>query len=210
MIIIKLDDIDKSFNGINLFKNVNVQFEKGKIYGINGPNGSGKSVLFKLICGFLKPDNGKVIIADEYLDKKNDFPKNFGLLIDRPGYISNKTGFENLKRLAEIKNTHSDESIKNTMNKLGLDWETKQQVKYYSVGMKQKLSIAQAIMEDQEVLMLDEPFNGLDKESVLIVRNLLAELNSQGRTILLTSHNQEDIDILCDEVFEINNLTLNK
>ncbi|WP_445613683.1 ABC transporter ATP-binding protein [Geobacillus sp. YF-1] len=207
---IQLNQVSKSFKGETILENVNFSVERGKIYGIIGPNGSGKSVFFKLICGFLLPDQGSVIVDGEVLGTNKRFPSNFGIIIDRPGYIAGKTGFENLKALALIRNQIDDDKIKQTMRMVGLNPESPQKVKHYSLGMKQKLAIAQAIMEDQQTLILDEPFNALDADSVETIRNLLRKFREEGRTILLTSHNQEDIDVLCDEVYRINRFTLEK
>lgn len=196
MSLIELRNVSKSFKGLSLFENLSVSFEKGKIYGIVGHNGSGKSVLFKMMCGFVFPDQGSVIVNGEELGKNKRFPENFGIIIDKPGYLGDKTGFENLRYLADIQNKISDEKIKEILEKVGLSHTIMQKVKNYSLGMKQKLAIAQAIMEDQEILLLDEPFNGLDVDSVENIRDLLKSLNNQGKTIFLTSHNNEDIDIL--------------
>ncbi|KXH84143.1 multidrug ABC transporter ATP-binding protein [Sporosarcina sp. HYO08] len=201
-----MENVGKAFNKSVLFKNVNISFDRGRIYGVVGSNGSGKSVLFKIICGFIQPDTGRVNIHSDFKQPKENFPKSCGIIIDRPAYIANKTGFENLKRLAMIQNKISDEDIKETMNKVGLDWGLKQKVKHYSLGMKQKLSIAQAIMENQQLLILDEPFNGLDKKSVAAMRQLFTDLNKkEGKTIIFTSHNQEDILKLSDIIYEIDN-----
>ncbi|QBK24502.1 ABC transporter ATP-binding protein [Ureibacillus thermophilus] len=208
MSLIELRNVSKSFKGLSLFENLSVSFEKGKIYGIVGHNGSGKSVLFKMMCGFIFPDQGSVIVNGEELGKNKRFPKNFGIIIDKPGYLGDKTGFENLRYLADIQNKISDEKIKEILEKVGLSHTIMQKVKNYSLGMKQKLAIAQAIMEDQEILLLDEPFNGLDVDSVENIRDLLKSLNKQGKTIFLTSHNNEDIDILCDHVFRVRNYSL--
>lgn len=208
MSLIELRNVSKSFKGLSLFENLSVSFEKGKIYGIVGHNGSGKSVLFKMMCGFIFPDQGSVIVNGEELGKNKRFPKNFGIIIDKPGYLGDKTGFENLRYLADIQNKISDEKIKEILEKVGLGHTIMQKVKNYSLGMKQKLAIAQAIMEDQEILLLDEPFNGLDVDSVENIRDLLKSLNKQGKTIFLTSHNNEDIDILCDHVFRVRNYSL--
>lgn len=205
MTLIELRNISKSFKGNTLIKNVNIKFHKGKIYGITGSNGSGKSVLFKMICGFIPPDEGDIIIHPDYLDSKTKFPKNFGIIIDRPGYIATKSGFDNLKELAIIQNLISDVEIKSAMKMVGLEPDNKQKVKNYSLGMKQKLSLAQAIMENQEILILDEPFNALDSTSVENIRQLLLSYREQGKTIFITSHNQEDIDLLCDYVLTIDN-----
>lgn len=208
MCLIELRNVSKSFKGLSLFENLSVSFEKGKIYGIVGHNGSGKSVLFKMMCGFVFPDKGSVIVNGEELGKNKRFPNNFGIIIDKPGFLGDKTGFENLRYLADIQNKISDEKIKVVLEKVGLSHTIMQKVKNYSLGMKQKLAIAQAIMEDQDVLLLDEPLNGLDVDSVENIRDLLKNLNKQGKTIFLTSHNNEDIDILCDHVFRVRNYSL--
>ncbi|NMB07489.1 ABC transporter ATP-binding protein [Acetivibrio saccincola] len=208
MSLIELRNVSKSFKGLSLFENLSVSFEKGKIYGIVGHNGSGKSVLFKMMCGFIFPDQGSVIVNGEELGKNKRFPENFGIIIDKPGYLGDKTGFENLRYLADIQNKISDEKIKEILERVGLSHTIMQKVKNYSLGMKQKLAIAQAIMEDQDILLLDEPFNGLDVDSVENIRDLLKSLNNQGKTIFLTSHNNEDIDILCDHVFRVRNYSL--
>ncbi|PAF36234.1 multidrug ABC transporter ATP-binding protein [Terribacillus saccharophilus] len=203
MTIISIKDVSKSFKGNVLFENINLDIRKGQIYGFVGPNGSGKSVLFKMICGFIFPDSGEISIDGLEIGKDKRFPENFGVIIDRPGYIASKTGFENLKELAMIRGNISDKEVVETMEMVGLDAQSSQKTKNYSLGMKQKLAICQAIMEKQEVLVLDEPFNALDVDSVKKVRDLLLRFKEEGRTILLTSHNQDDIKI-CDEVYRIN------
>lgn len=208
MTLIEMKDVSKSYKRLVLFENTDLSIEKGKIYGLIGPNGSGKSVLFKMMCGFVFPDHGTVTVRGIQLGKQNRFPDNFGVIIDRPGYLGNKTGFENLKYLAMIQNQITDKQIKDTMTAVGLQSSARQKVKNYSLGMKQKLALAQAIMEDQEVLLLDEPFNALDIDSVEKIRDLLFSLKVQGKTIVMTSHNQEDIDILCDHVFRVRNYGL--
>ncbi|MFC9601659.1 ABC transporter ATP-binding protein [Peribacillus butanolivorans] len=207
MSIISIENVNKSFKKTVLFKNINLEIEKGKIYGIVGPNGSGKSVLFKMMCGFVFPDKGQVFIEGLEIGKNNRFPENFGIIIDRPGYIANKSGFQNLKELSLIRNKINDEKIIETMEVVGLEPKSDQKTKNYSLGMKQKLAICQAIMEDQQVLILDEPFNALDIASVKRIRNLLLKFKEEGRTILITSHNQEDINI-CDHVYQINQCIL--
>lgn len=208
MTVISLENVSKSFKRNILFDNIDLNVEKGKIYGIVGPNGIGKSVLFKMICGFVFPDKGIITVDGLELGKSKRFPQNLGVIIDRPGYIANKTGFQNLKELALIRGKIDDEKISETMKMVGLNPENVEKVKDYSLGMKQKLAIAQAIMEDQQVLILDEPLNALDAESVKKIRMLLLTFKNEGRTILLTSHNQEDIDVLCDSVYRINNYQL--
>ncbi|MBA9087300.1 ABC-2 type transport system ATP-binding protein [Fontibacillus solani] len=208
MKLIEIVNLSKAFKGNVLLNQANATFEKGKIYGVTGPNGSGKSVLFKLICGFIKPDEGEIYIHPDYRSKNADFPRDFGIIIDRPGYLAGQTGIDNLRKLAEIQRKISDEDIKSTMRLVGLDPNARQKMKSYSLGMKQKVALAQAIMENQDVLLLDEPFNALDSDSVKSIRELLLKYKQGGKTIILTSHNQEDIDLLCDQVFEIRNQKL--
>ncbi|MBA9087881.1 ABC-2 type transport system ATP-binding protein [Fontibacillus solani] len=208
MNIIEVLNVSKSFKGNLLLDQVNATFEKGKIYGITGPNGSGKSVLFKLICGFINPDQGEIRIHPDYCGKTKDFPNNFGIIIDRPGYLAGHTGFENLRRWADIRRSINNDRIRETMILLGLDPEARQKMKSYSLGMKQKIALAQAIMEHQEVLILDEPFNALDTDSVDSVRQLLLNYKREGKTIILTSHNREDIDLLCDRIYQFRNRKL--
>lgn len=210
MKLIEIINVSKSFKGIKLLDKVSATFESGKIYGITGPNGSGKSVLFKLICGFIIPDEGIVRINSQYFSKNADFPSKFGIIIDRPGYLAGHTGFENLRRWADIQRKIGEKEIRDTMLLLGLDPSARQKMKSYSLGMKQKIALAQAIMENQEVLILDEPFNALDIDSVNNIRELLLRYKQDGKTIILTSHNQEDIDLLCDEVFAIKDHKLEK
>lgn len=208
MPIIRLENVQKKYKNQMLFRDVNLSFEKSRIYGVVGPNGSGKSVLFKLICGFLEPDQGEVWIDKKYRPANTRFPINTGIIINTPGYLSNKTGFENLKELAVINSITSDEKIRQTMITLGLQPDLSEKMKNYSLGMKQKIGIAQAIMEDQEILLLDEPFNGLDAAAVTKVRTLLLEYKKEGKLIVLTSHNPQDIDILCDYICELENETI--
>lgn len=205
---IQLINVNKKFKGHILFENVNLNIEKGKIYGIVGANGSGKSVLFKMICGFIFPDSGSILVNDKEVGRDIRFPEDFGIIIDRPGYIANKTGFINLKELALIKGQINDSKIIETLELVGLKDHAHQLVKNYSLGMKQKLAIAQAIMEDQRILILDEAFNALDHDSVENLRKLLLSYKAEGKTIIITSHNQEDINALCDFVYRINNSKL--
>lgn len=208
MAFIEMKNVSKSFKGMILFEDINLSIDKGEIYGIIGHNGSGKSVLFKILCGFSAPNKGEIRIDGKILGRDITFPDNFGVIIDRPGYISNKTGLENLRSLALIQNKISENDIISTMSLVGLQPNAEQKVKDYSLGMKQKLAIAQAIMENQQVLVLDEPFNALDSDSVQHIRELLLQFKKEGRTIILTSHNQDDINLLCDKVYRINNYNL--
>lgn len=204
MEMIKLEQVTKGYQGNPLFADVDLTIQKGDIVGITGPNGSGKSVLFKMICGFIHPDAGTITVRNEQLGPTRRFPENVGVIIDRPGYIAHKSGFENLKQLAAIRKVITDADIEQAMRTVGLQPGNRQKVKQYSLGMKQKLAIAQAIMEQQDILILDEAFNALDHDSVLRLRELLLSFKKERKTIILTSHNQQDIDALCDSVYRIN------
>lgn len=201
--IIKVKNISKSFKKINIFDNINLNINKNEIIGIIGSNGSGKSVLFKLICGLEKPDHGEISVRNKLIGKDIDFPESLGVVINTPGYIDIYSGFDNLKFLAGIRNIITDNKIKDTLTLVGLDYNAKTSVKNYSLGMKQKLGIAQAIMEDQEIIILDEPFNALDFKTKRDIKEILKVLKSNGKTILLTSHNHEDIEELCDVIYII-------
>ncbi|WP_042274411.1 ABC transporter ATP-binding protein [[Clostridium] dakarense] len=202
-VAIKLEDVTKSYNGTNILNNISIEINKGETVGIIGANGSGKSVLFKVICGFVSPDSGATFIRGSKLGEKIDFPEDVGVFINEPGYISIFNGFQNLKFLADINNKIDDKKIKHTMEKVGLNPNNKAKVQDYSLGMKQKLGIAQAIMEDQDILVLDEPFNALDYKTYEDIKNIIKYLKDEGRTILLTSHNFEDIQQLCDRIYII-------
>lgn len=203
--IIEVNNVTKSFSGQPVLHHIHLRIEKGKTVGIVGGNGSGKSVLFKVICGFIRPDEGSVTIRGEKLGKKMDFPENVGVFIDTPGYIELYSGFKNLKLLAAINNKISDSQIKQTMSLVGLNPDNKTRVKDYSLGMKQKLGIAQAIMENQDILILDEPFNALDYKTYNDTKEMIKSLQVIDRTIILTSHHFEDIEELCDEIYFISN-----
>lgn len=199
--IIKVNKVSKSFNGVNILDDISLNIKKGSTIGIIGENGSGKSVIFKLICGFIKPDCGEIYIRGEKIGKNFDFPDNVGAVINNPGYIDMYTGFDNLKFLAGIKNNINDNKIRSTLELVGLDPTNKTKVKNYSLGMKQKLGIAQAIMEDQDIIILDEPFNALDFKTNKDIKDLLKKLQDKENTMLLTSHNHNDIEELCDETY---------
>lgn len=201
--MIEVNNVSKAFGGQTILENIELNVEKGKTVGIVGGNGSGKSVLFKTICGFTKPDNGFIKIRNEVLGKGIDFPVNVGVFINSPGYIEIYSGFKNLQFLAAINKKVTDQQIKNTMTLVGLNPDNKTKVKNYSLGMQQKLGIAQAIMEDQDIIILDEPFNALDYKTYNDIKEVITNLQASERTILLTSHHFADIEELCDEVYVI-------
>lgn len=203
--IIKVKDVSKQFKGIKVLDNINLTVEKGSICGLTGANGSGKTVLMKAICGFLIPDSGEIYVREKKIGEDCDFPENTGVIIGNPGFSPYISGFRNLKGLASIRKKIDDDKIRETMELVGLDPKSKKWVSKYSLGMRQRLGIAQAVMEDQDLLILDEPLNGLDKQGAADVRELLLKMKEQGKTILLASHNAQDIDILCDKVYEVDN-----
>ena len=196
--MIELKNVTKSFQKKQVLKQVTGTFEKGKIHGIIGRNGSGKTVLLKCICGFLSPEEGEIFVDGNLI----------GIILETPGFLENMSGFRNLKMLASIKNQIGSEEIRKAMLKAGLNPEEKKAVRKYSLGMRQRLAIAQAIMESPKLLLLDEPMNGLDKNGVTEIRKLLLELKENGITILLASHYAEDIEFLCDTVREMDQGTL--
>lgn len=195
----------KSFKNQEVLSNINIVFESGKIYGIVGYNGSGKSVLLKCICGFLTLDSGEIEINGKKLKKDIDMIQDAGVIIEEPAFLKEYSGKRNLEFLYSIRNKLNPEVMSKAMRLVGLDENSKKKVKNYSLGMKQRLAIAQAIMENPKILLLDEPMNGLDKNGVQEIRELLLDLKKQDKTIVLVSHNQEDIRVLCDELYEIEN-----
>ena len=202
--IISLDQVSKSFSGRRVLSDVSLDVEKGSTVGIVGATGSGKSVLFNIICGFLTPDSGQVYVRGQALGKGRDFPENVGVLINSPGFIGLNTGLQNLRYLAGIRGVAGEKEIRSAMQKTGLDPEDKTKVEHYSMGMKQKLGIAQAIMEDQDILILDEPFNALDYKTYNDTKEIIRILQAEGRTILMTSHNYDDLETLCTHIYAIN------
>jgi len=199
--IIELDRVSKTFARRTILNDVTLAIEAGHTVGIVGSNGSGKSVLFQIICGFLTPDSGTVRVRGNVLGGSRDFPENMGVLINSPGFISLDTGLQNLRYLAGIRGVIGDREIRSAMKKVGLDPDDRTRVEHYSLGMKQKLGLAQAIMEGQDILILDEPFNALDYKTYNDVKEIIRTLQAEGKTILMTSHNYEDIETLCNEVY---------
>lgn len=202
-IAISVQNVSKTFGEEEVLHEVSRDFEEGMIHGIVGNNGSGKTVLMKCICGFLLPTKGKILVRYKQVGKDMDFPDDLGLIIETPGFLPGLSGMKNLQILASLKKKIDDEVIRQTICRVGLDPDMKKPVGKYSLGMRQRLGIAQAIMENPSILILDEPLNGLDKSGVKHMRELIKGLREQGKTILLASHNQADIDELCDTVCEM-------
>lgn len=201
--IIEVKDVNLIIGKEQILHNINVSFEKGKIHGLVGRNGSGKTMLMKCICGFVKYTSGEILVNDKKVGKDIDFPDNIGIIIETPGFIPYYSGYKNLKLLAGLNNRIGRKEIEDTIELVGLDPKLKKSVRKYSLGMRQRLGMAQAIMENPDILVLDEPMNGLDKQGVEDMRELLMKLKKEGKTIILASHSTEDIDILCDTVHEM-------
>lgn len=201
--MIEVCDVNKYFGEEHVLKHVSHSFEKGKIHGIVGNNGSGKTVLMKCICGFLKPDSGVIYVNHKQVGKETDFPEDIGIIIETPGFLPHLSGTQNLKILASLQKKANALTIRAVLEQVGLDPDMKKPVGKYSLGMRQRLGFAQALMEDPSLLILDEPFNGLDKHGVVHIRNVIKGLREEGKTVILASHNQVDIDELCDTVCEM-------
>ena len=200
---VEVTNVSKKYKDRMLVDNVSFEVKKGEILGIVGLNGSGKTVLLKCICGLMEYSSGTIKVNDKIIGKQCEYPKSMGVIIETPGFLPYHSGIKNLEYLASLRKKISKQDIKDVLVKVGLAGEEKKLVAKYSLGMKQRLGIAQAIMEDPEFLILDEPMNGLDKEGIEDVRKLLLEMKAEGKTMIITSHNEEDIKVLCDKVIEM-------
>ncbi len=210
MELITISNVDLTIGKMHILKNINISFGEGKIHGLIGRNGSGKTMLMKCICGFIKPTSGEITVNGKRVGKDVDFPKDMGIIIETPGFIPYYSGYKNLKLLADLTGKIGKAEIIQSMRQVGLDPNLKRHVRKYSLGMRQRLGLAQAIMEDPSILILDEPFNGLDKDGVSEMRGYLLELKQRGKTMLICSHSAEDIDVLCDTVCEMDKGHLEK
>lgn len=202
--VVRLEDYCKSFKSAEVLKNINLTLESGKVIGLKGKNGSGKTMLMRAISGLILPTSGKVYINDKELGRHISFPPSIGILIENPSFISNYTGFRNLKILASIQNRISDDEIRDAIRKVGLDPDDKRTFKKYSLGMKQRLGIAAAIMERPDIVILDEPINALDEAGAGLIKGLLDELKANnGSLIIIACHDTEELNYLSDEIYEI-------
>ncbi len=201
--MVKIEKLSLVIKTNEILSDVNLKALSGNITGLVGDNGSGKTMIMKCICGFITTYTGDIMIDEKNIKDTGVDKFNMGILIESPGFISYYSGFKNLKCLADIKNIISNQKIQETMKLVGLDHKKRIKVSEYSLGMKQRLGLAQSIMEDPDILILDEPFNGLDNKMSNKIRQMLIEMKQQGKTIILSSHNQNDIDILCDAVYRI-------
>lgn len=208
--VIEVSHVNKNFRDNKVLKDVSLRCESGKIYGLVGHNGSGKTVLFKIICGFLSCDEGTVSVDGKIMGKDKDMLTEAGIIIEDPGFLRNWSAYHNLEFLYTIRNKKDKAYLYSVLKKVGLDPKMKRSVGKFSLGMRQRFAIAQAIMEDPGILILDEPMNGLDKNGVEEIRRLLLQMKQENRLIILASHNREDIDVLCDEVYEMEDGVLQK
>ena len=195
-----IDHVSLQIKKAKLLQDINLKLQSGMVYGLRGRNGSGKTVLMKCICGFMQPTEGTISVDGKVIHKDMDFLPSAGIIIEEPGFFPNYSGFKNLKILAGIQNCITDIKILEAMEMVGLDPSMKKPVGKYSLGMRQRLGIAQAMMEDPDVLILDEPTNGLDEDGVEWFRQFILEQKERGKLILLASHSREDVEMLSDEV----------
>ena len=200
---ILLKNVSKKFGNNEVLKDVNLKLVKGKIYGFIGRNGSGKSVLLKMICGFYNVTSGEILLDNFNYLENNSFPNNTRALIEKPNFLSDLTGYENLKLLASVQNKIDDKQIRDTLDKVNLTEEADKKYSKYSLGTKQKLGIAQVLMEDPNIIILDEPFNGVENDTADNIRKILREERDKGKIIILASHIKEDIFGLADVIYEV-------
>lgn len=201
--MILVENVSLTIGKHEILKDISFGVKRGTIHGLIGRNGSGKTMLMKCICGFVRTTGGRIVVDGAVVGQEVDFPENIGIIIEMPGFLSMKSGYQNLSLLAELNRRIGKERIRECMQMVGLDPDSKLSVGKYSLGMRQRLGLAQAIMEEPSLLILDEPFNGLDLDGVQDMRKYLLQLRDEGKTILLSSHHAEDIAVLCDEVLEL-------
>lgn len=201
--IIQIKNAKKYYKETKALDDVSLNFERNKIHGIIGRNGSGKTVMLKAVCGLIQLTAGAIEVEGKVLGRDIEMPKSIGALIEKPGFINEFSGMENLKFLAGLTGKCDNQKLEGVMELVGLDSSSKKRVAKYSLGMRQRLGIAQAIMDDPDILILDEPTNGLDNKGVEDIRKILLKKKAEGKTIILASHNGEDIRLLCDTVNEL-------
>jgi len=197
---IEIKNYTKTIKGSTVLDNINITFESGKIYGLKGKNGSGKTMLMRAVSGLIRPSLGEIRIENEVLGRDISFPRSIGVLIENPAFLANETGFSNLRMLADLGEGVSDEDIEAVLSELGLNPKEKKSYKKYSLGMKQKLGIAAAVMEHPDIIILDEPINALDQDSVEIVKKMIIRERDRGAVIILACHDTEELEYLSDEI----------
>lgn len=200
---IEIEKLTKTIKGVVILKDISVKFEGGKIYGLRGKNGSGKTMLMRAICGLIRPTSGTININNKFLAKDISFPPSVGVLIENPAFLSKYTGYKNLKILASIQNIITDSEIRQAILDVGLDLDDKRAYRKYSLGMKQRLGIACALMEHPDIILLDEPINALDENGVLLIRNLLLKAKDRGAIVIVACHDKEELELLADEIYSL-------
>lgn len=201
--IIRVEALSKKLKGRMVLDGISLEMNSGKVYGFRGTNGSGKTMLMRAIAGLIIPTSGRVIIDDRIICKDIDFAQNMGLMIENPAFVNNYTGYENLKLIADIKKLVGDAEIRSCLERVGLDPDDKRTFKKYSLGMKQKLGIACAILENPKLLILDEPFNALDEAGCQVVRDIIADYKKKGGLVIVSCHDRAQLDNLADVIFEL-------
>lgn len=200
---IEVRNLKKIIKGNIILSDINLKLQRGKVYGFKGKNGSGKSMLFRAISGLIKATEGEIIINGKKIGSDISFPENLGILIEHPGFLPDFTGFKNLKYLAEINKKIDDNKIKTTLEAVGLDTKDKRKFKKYSLGMKQRLGVAQAVMENPDIIILDEPTNALDTDGVKLINKIILDLRNQNKLILISNHDKEEMEMIADEIYTI-------
>lgn len=201
--LIRIENVTKTIQGTTVLKNVNLSMESGKIYGLYGRNGSGKTMLMRAICGLIRPSEGKIFIDEKQQGKDFSYPADLGMLIETPAFLPNFTGYENLEMLASIRKKITTTEIQNILEKVGLNPKDKRVTRKYSLGMRQRLGIACAIMEQPRLLVLDEPFNGLDVDGYELMQKIILEEKDKGTLIILACHSKEELENLCDVIYKV-------
>ena len=202
---IKIKNLTKRYGEAEVLSNINMMLESGKIYGLVGRNGSGKTMLMRLMCGLILPTEGKVLIEGKELGKDMDFPDSLGLLIENPAFLDSRSGFANLKLLAEIRNTVTDDDIRECIRRVGLDPDDRKKYKKYSLGMKHRLGIAGAVLEKPDILLLDEPTNALDTKGVEMLKQVVKEEKQRGALVVVTCHDTDVLEEIADKIYFMEN-----
>ena len=200
---ITIENVSKEYKNDYVLRNITLTLQSGKVYGLYGKNGSGKTMLMRMICGLIRPTTGRICIDGKELGKNISFPNSVGALIENPGFIESFSGYNNLKMLADIKRIIGKKEIEEVLKHVNLYDQKNKKVRKYSLGMKKKLGIAAAIMENPELILLDEPMNALDKNSMECVRKIINHLKAQNKLIIIASHDLNDLNNISDEIIKL-------
>lgn len=200
---VEVKNVSKVLDGNIILDSISCSLEAGKVYGLCGKNGSGKTMLLKAMCGLVRIDEGEIAVGGELLGKGHEFPEDVSALIENPGFIGNYSGMKNLVILSQIRKRIGQETIRTYMDRFQLDPDSGKKVKKYSLGMKQKLGIIAAFMENSRLILLDEPTNALDEESVKVLNEMIHEAGENGSTVVITSHDHEELKSVSDYMFRI-------